>query len=195
MNKLLDLVKQYDEAREKQAAKQNRKIEACEAKVETFLKNNLPLSSSSSLYPSTPSFKSKNPIPSTSQEVILNKAENAWKPFYKDGKKKADPKESEMEEFRRKALAILNKLTLKKLKTLVQKFQELPIDSHQKLSTCMELVFDKAVDEPSFSVAYALLCKELQRKKVPDELKPEENVIFRKLLISRYYFKTLNSSI
>merc|ERR1719191_551831 len=49
----------------------------------------------------------------------------------------------------------------------------------------MELVFEKAVDEPSFSVAYAMMCQELQRKKVPDELKPEENVIFRKLLITR----------
>ena len=94
-----------------------------------------------------------------------------------------------MEDLRRKALAILNKLTRQKFETLVQKFQELPIDSHQKLSVCMELVFEKAFNEPSFSMVYALLCKELQKKKVPDELKPEENVNFRKLLISRYYFK------
>ena len=91
-----------------------------------------------------------------------------------------------MDELRRKALAILNKLTPQKFETLVQRFQELPIDSYQKLAACMELVFEKAVDEPSFSVAYAMMCQELQKKKVPDELKPEENVNFRKLLISRY---------
>ena len=125
-------------------------------------------------------------LPSISQEVKLNKAENAWKPSAKDPKKEADPKESEMDELRRKALAILNKLTPQKFETLVQRFQELPIDSYQKLAACMELVFEKAVDEPSFSVAYAMMCQELQKKKVPDELKPEENVNFRKLLISRY---------
>merc|ERR1719400_1009124 len=97
----------------------------------------------------------------------------------------SDPKETEMEELRRKALAILNKLTPQKFETLVQRFQELPIDSYQKLAACMELVFEKAVDEPSFSVAYAMMCQELQKKKVPDEMKPEENVNFRKLLISR----------
>ena len=126
-------------------------------------------------------------LPSLSQEVKLNKAENAWMPSVKDKKKEADPKESEMEELRRKALAILNKLTPQKFETLVQRFQELPIDSYQKLATCMELVFEKAVDEPSFSVAYAMMCQELQKKKVPDENKPDENVNFRKLLISRYY--------
>lgn len=124
-------------------------------------------------------------LPSISQEVKLNKAENAWMPSVKDKKKDADHKETEDEELRRKALAILNKLTPQKFETLVQRFQELPIDSHQKLALCMELVFEKAVDEPSFSVAYAMMCQELQKKKVPDENKPEENVNFRKLLISR----------
>ena len=69
MNKLLDLVKQYDEAREKQAAKQNRKIEACEAKVETFLKNNLPLPSSPSLNPTTPSFSPRVKTPPSSSAL------------------------------------------------------------------------------------------------------------------------------
>ena len=124
-------------------------------------------------------------LPSISQEVKLNKAENAWMPSVKDKKKDTEAKESESDELRRKALAILNKLTPQKFETLVQRFQELPIDSHQKLALCMELVFEKAVDEPSFSVAYAMMCQELQKKKVPDENKPEENVNFRKLLISR----------
>ena len=58
VSKLLELVKQYDLAREKQASKQNKKIEACEEKMETFLKNNpcKPPSPPSSLDPSTPAF-------------------------------------------------------------------------------------------------------------------------------------------
>merc|ERR1719481_1220095 len=75
---------------------------------------------------------------------------------------------------------------MKKFETLVGKFQELPIDSQDKLSACMELVFEKAVDEPSFSVAYAQMCKVMQMKKVPIEGgKEDEFVNFRKLLISR----------
>jgi len=122
-------------------------------------------------------------LPSISQEVKLNKAENAWKPSVKDNKKDVDPKETEIQELRRKSLAILNKLTPQKFETLVLKFQDLPIDSPEKLSLCMELVFEKAVDEPSFSVAYAQMCGELQKKKVTDEKNVEVN--FRKLLISR----------
>ena len=128
-------------------------------------------------------------LPSISAEVKLNKAENAWTPSAKaksdpkakDGDK--DPKETELQELRRKAIAILNKLTPQKFDTLVLRFQELPIDSAEKLSLCMELVFEKAVDEPSFSVAYASMCGELQKKKVSDADGKEIN--FRKLLIMR----------
>ena len=128
-------------------------------------------------------------LPSISAEVKLNKAENAWTPSAKakaDPKAKEgekDPKETELQELRRKAIAILNKLTPQKFDTLVLRFQELPIDSAEKLSLCMELVFEKAVDEPSFSVAYASMCGELQKKKVQDADGKEIN--FRKLLIMR----------
>lgn len=123
-------------------------------------------------------------LPSISAEVKLNKAENAWKPALKE--KKEGVELSEMEELKKKVLSILNKLTPQKFQTLVEKFQELPIDTQDKLSMCMELVFEKAVDEPAFSVAYAQMCKVMQMKKVPvADGGPEEYVNFRKLLISR----------
>merc|ERR1719481_377033 len=121
-------------------------------------------------------------LPSISQEVKLNKAKNAWMP----GVKKADKDQDGVEALKKQVLSILNKLTPQKFETLVGKFQELPIDSEEKLSACMELVFEKAVDEPSFSVAYAQMCKVLQMKKVQIEGgKEDEFVNFRKLLISR----------
>merc|ERR1712142_984778 len=124
-------------------------------------------------------------LPSISAEVKLNKAENAWKPALKE--KKEGVELSEMEELKKKVLSILNKLTPQKFQTLVEKFQELPIDTQDKLSMCMELVFEKAVDEPALSVAYAQMCKVMQMKKVPVDGGNEENnyVNFRKLLISR----------
>ena len=72
VTKLLELVKQYDEAREKQVGKQNRKIEACEAKLESFMKNNPP-SPSPSLNPSSPSFNPRTKTPPTSS-VFQGKA-------------------------------------------------------------------------------------------------------------------------
>lgn len=121
-------------------------------------------------------------LPSISQEVKLNKAKNAWVP----GVKKKDEGGDDVEVLKKQVLSILNKLTPQKFETLVEKFQDLPIDSQDKLSACMELVFEKAVDEPSFSVAYAQMCKVMQMKKVPVEGgKDDEFVNFRKLLISR----------
>ena len=90
-------------------------------------------------------------LPSISAEVKLNKAENAWKPAVKDKKDgKPPPELSEMDDLKKKVLAILNKLTPQKFQTLVDRFQDLPIDTQDKLGVCMELVFEKAVDEPSF---------------------------------------------
>jgi len=123
-------------------------------------------------------------LPSISQEVKLNKAENAWKPALKE--KKEGLELTEMEELKKKVLAILNKLTPQKFETLVNKFQELPIDTYEKLAVCMELVFEKAVDEPAFSVAYAQMCKVMQMKKVMVGGKEDDKEVnFRKLLISR----------
>merc|ERR1719153_2073946 len=120
-------------------------------------------------------------LPSISQEVKLNKAENAWKPTVKDPKAEVD----ELDVLKKNVLAILNKLTPQKFDTLVEKFTALPIDSQTKLQACMELIFEKAVDEPGFSVAYAKMCQVLQMKKVLTDDSETETVNFRKLLISR----------
>ena len=88
-----------------------------------------------------------------------------------------------LEDFSRLSRQNLNKLTPQNLDTVVEKFEGLLIDSYEKLSLCMELVFEKAVDEPSFSVAYAQMCLALGKKKVTDD--NGQVVNFRKLLIMR----------
>ena len=87
-----------------------------------------------------------------------------------------------MAELERNVRSILNKLTPQKFETLVQKFNDLPIDTEIKLKTCIELIFEKAVDEPEFSVAYARMCEVLREKDVGDS---SGRVNFRKLLIAR----------
>ena len=91
---------------------------------------------------------------------------------------------SEVQELRRKSLAILNKLTPQNLDTVVEKFEGLPIDSFEKLSLCMELIFERALDEPNLSASYAQMCVALGKKKVPDE-NGQGVTSFRKLLIMR----------
>ena len=87
-------------------------------------------------------------------------------------------------ELGRNFLAILNKLTPQNLDTVVEKFEGLPIDSFEKLSLCMELIFEKALDEPNLSATYAQLCLALGKKKVLDET-GQGVTNFRKLLIMR----------
>jgi len=122
-------------------------------------------------------------LPSISQEVKLNKAENAWKPGVKDPKVVEEI--DEVTKLKKGVLAILNKLCPQKFDILVEKFTALPITNQNHLQECMELIFEKAVDEPGFSVAYARMCQVLQMKKVLAENSETETVNFRKLLISR----------
>ena len=89
-----------------------------------------------------------------------------------------------LEDFSRLSRQNLNKLTPQKLDTVVEKFEGLSIDSIMKLSLCIELVFEKALDKPNFCAAYAQLCLALGKKKVAD--KTGHGIVnFRKLLIMR----------
>ena len=54
--------------------------------------------------------------------------------------------------------SILNKLCPQKFDTLVAQFNELVTDTEEKLTEAMHLVFEKAVDESGFIVAYARMC-------------------------------------
>lgn len=112
--------------------------------------------------------------------IELNKAENAWKPDAL--RKEPNTNEDPQLELERNIRSILNKLTPQKFDKLVKKFNELNIDSEDKLKAAIELIFEKAVDEPEFSVAYARMCEVLREKKVKTTEGPLD---FRKLLIGR----------
>ncbi|CAB4042339.1 eukaryotic translation initiation factor 4 gamma 1 isoform X1, partial [Paramuricea clavata] len=69
------------------------------------------------------------------------------------------PKEKEnTAELYRNVMAILNKLTPQKFKTLMEQFLALNIDTPERLEGVIDRIFEKAVAEPRFSVAYANLC-------------------------------------
>lgn len=129
--------------------------------------------------------KSKEPkrihLGSIHQNVELRKSDKAWVPSVAE--KGADDTQDDIEILKKKVRSILNKLTPQKFDILVQQFQDLNIDSRSKLDASMELVFEKAVDEPAFSVAYAQMCHILALKECDDA--DGNKVKFRSILIKR----------
>lgn len=112
------------------------------------------------------------------EDVKLHETENAWKPGVLAGGKESNEEDAKTQELYKKVRGVLNKLTPQKFDKLVDQVQALPIDTPDRLKGVINLVFDKAVDEPNFSVAYAKMCNELRSKDV-------QGSSFRKILITR----------
>ncbi|KAK0083124.1 hypothetical protein PV325_009294 [Microctonus aethiopoides] len=123
------------------------------------------------------------------EDVKLRETENAWKPArLKD--EVASEDDIKTQALYKKVRSVLNKLTPQKFDTLVNQVRSLNIDTQGRLQGVIDLVFEKAIDEPGFSVAYALMCKELCHMQVAstDKTTAEEaeaNYDFRKLLVTR----------
>uniref|UniRef100_A0A8C6YJE4 Eukaryotic translation initiation factor 4 gamma 3 n=1 Tax=Naja naja TaxID=35670 RepID=A0A8C6YJE4_NAJNA len=119
------------------------------------------------------------------EDVHLKKAENAWKPSLKRETQVEDPESIKTQELFRKVRSILNKLTPQMFNQLMKQVTDLTVDTEERLKGVIDLVFEKAIDEPSFSVAYANMCRGLVMLKVPMADKPGSTVNFRKLLLNR----------
>ncbi|XP_029103696.1 eukaryotic translation initiation factor 4 gamma 3-like isoform X3 [Scleropages formosus] len=122
---------------------------------------------------------------SVNDDVQLKKAENAWKPGMKREGIADDPDAQKTKELFRKVRSILNKLTPQMFNQLMKQVTDLTIDTEERLKGVIDLVFEKAIDEPSFSVAYSHMCRCLATLKVPMADKPSTTVNFRKLLLNR----------
>ncbi|XP_035237368.1 eukaryotic translation initiation factor 4 gamma 3-like isoform X2 [Anguilla anguilla] len=122
---------------------------------------------------------------SVNDEVQLKKAEHAWKPGMKREGVADDPETQRTQDLFRKVRSILNKLTPQMFNQLMKQVTDLTIDTEERLKGVIDLVFEKAIDEPSFSVAYGNMCRCLATLKVPMTDKPNSTVNFRKLLLNR----------
>ncbi|XP_021565528.1 eukaryotic translation initiation factor 4 gamma 3 isoform X4 [Carlito syrichta] len=122
---------------------------------------------------------------SVKEDVHLKRAENAWKPSQKRDSQAEDPEHIKTQELFRKVRSILNKLTPQMFNQLMKQVSGLTVDTEERLKGVIDLVFEKAIDEPSFSVAYANMCRCLVTLKVPMADKPGNTVNFRKLLLNR----------
>lgn len=123
-----------------------------------------------------------NSRPSSREDVHLKEAENAWKPAFMCQK----PNEKdETEELYRQVRSILNKLTAKNFDILTEQFRKLKINTKEKLSGVVNLVFEKAVNEPNFSVGYAQLCNYLAERSREIVTSPTERAYFKRMLITK----------
>uniref|UniRef100_A0A8C7HUU9 Eukaryotic translation initiation factor 4 gamma 1 n=1 Tax=Oncorhynchus kisutch TaxID=8019 RepID=A0A8C7HUU9_ONCKI len=130
---------------------------------------------------------------SLTDDVKLNKAEDAWKPAVKKAasgqaapeEESDNPEQAKTHELFKRVRSILNKLTPQMFQQLMKQVKELTIDTEQRLKGVIDLIFEKAISEPNFSVAYANMCRCLMGLKVPTTDKPGVTVNFRKLLLNR----------
>ncbi|XP_064459583.1 eukaryotic translation initiation factor 4 gamma 3-like isoform X2 [Ornithodoros turicata] len=135
---------------------------------------------------------------SLNQEVKLHAAEKAWKPTHKVALD-STTEDVGAEDLYRKVRGILNKLTPQKFQSLVEQVRNLEINSEERLNRVIDLVFEKALDEPNFSVPYANMCKQLAMFEVPMKNGGENQMVnFRKLLLlkcQREFEKDTNDEI
>ncbi|XP_049602388.1 eukaryotic translation initiation factor 4 gamma 1a isoform X4 [Syngnathus scovelli] len=135
---------------------------------------------------------------SLNDDVQLNKAEKAWRPSTKKSSRgrgeeepaattneELTPAQAQTQELLKRLRSILNKLTPQKFQELMNQVKELTIDTEERLKGAIDLIFEKAISEPSFSVAYANMCRCLSGLKVPATDKPGYSVTFHKLLVNR----------
>jgi translation initiation factor 4G len=123
---------------------------------------------------------------SLSADVKLNESENAWKPNKRLELSEDD--KSELDDLVKKVRSIVNKITPEKFDKLMGQVKEFKIDTQEKLEGVINLIFLKAIDEPSFSHVYAKMCYDLStyvRLKTDVGGEGETVISFKRLLITR----------
>lgn len=102
---------------------------------------------------------------SLQQEVELKTAEKPWKPELEVEKTKINEHcEMDTKRLLKVFRGHLNKLTPQKYDSLIEKIGALDLNGPERLNSVIDLVFDKAVDEPGFCELYARMCKVIASK-------------------------------
>lgn len=119
------------------------------------------------------------------RDVTLHKAESAWRPRRMQDQTETDKTIKVTEEIYKKIRSTLNKLAPQKFQTLVRQVTEMEINTEERLKGVADLIFERAISEPCFCVAYACMCRNLATIKVVSTSKQGEFVNFRAILLTR----------
>ncbi|KAJ3037849.1 Eukaryotic translation initiation factor 4 gamma 2 [Rhizophlyctis rosea] len=138
------------------------------------------------------------PQPQTPLEPVepLQKSDKGWKPAsitkvgapVKAREGMTEEEAAEIETIERKTKGLLNKLTIEKFGPISDQILHVGMKNQNLLKTVIELIFEKAIDEPNFGSMYAQLCAKLST----DLPKVEEwvdidarNNVFRRALLNK----------
>ena len=124
------------------------------------------------------------------EDIKLNQVENAWKPVNENDLTDTD-------KVLREVRSIMNKITPQKFQKLTQDLIALSINKdEERLKGTIDIIFEKAIDEPSFCQTYAQICEILSKTKLQ---KGDTQVTFRSILLNRCqkefhtdYYKEIN---
>ncbi|XP_067048900.1 eukaryotic translation initiation factor 4 gamma 1-like isoform X2 [Acropora muricata] len=126
-------------------------------------------------------------LPSMQQQPDLKRVDNRWvRPS--EVTKGGNEEEAKTQELFHKVRGILKKLTPQKFQTLTQQIIDLDIDTQERLEGAIDLIFAKAIDEATFSVAYAKMCQFLvseNKKVVVEKDGVKKDISFHKILLNR----------
>lgn len=125
---------------------------------------------------------------SLKRDVKLREAENAWKPSFLQ-KNAASTDDNGAAELYKQVRLILNKLTDQNFRIMLEQFQNLKIDTKEKLVEVIDLVFNKAVNEPNFSEGYANLSRYLSVCSKQIDSSSTERAYFKRTLINKCQFE------
>ncbi|EGT32944.1 hypothetical protein CAEBREN_31007 [Caenorhabditis brenneri] len=94
------------------------------------------------------------------QRVALPSSKDAWKPERQKTSENIPEEEAAIKEVCKKVRALMNKVTPTSQKPLTEEFISYNVISNPKqLAQVVEIVFDKAVEEPKFCALYAEMCQ------------------------------------
>jgi len=129
-------------------------------------------------------------LASTKRKNRPEDQKDAWKPSYanksKGTEQNLNPAQETAEIFK-EFRSILNKLTPANIDRLLLRIKKLNINTEEKLVGVVQILFEKAIDEPLFSPSYAKMCNSLLEMEVPrlSANPADEKVKFRKLLLEK----------
>lgn len=111
-------------------------------------------------FPGRPSIdRTRQPPPPPVMD--LRKAENAWKPKRRGDAAEQNEDDKKLETLRKDVRSILNKITPTSYDALIEDFKKMDVGQSEKSQQiAIELIFDKAVEEPKFCSLYTNLCKD-----------------------------------
>ncbi|XP_065084308.1 eukaryotic translation initiation factor 4 gamma 3-like [Ochlerotatus camptorhynchus] len=118
-------------------------------------------------------------------EVELTKCENAWRPRHLQHNEVLNEEERNTQELFKRFRSILNKLTPENFVKLVKQVHTFVINNDERLNGCINLVFEKAISEPTFSETYAKMCKEVGTVAVVVISSEQKPISFKNRLITR----------